>query len=78
MRPSLIVVQLPRALRSGHGAVHDLERQADEQERVLPVLRAVFGQVFAAATTLCLIPVAILLVFQRYFIRSVSASGLKE
>ena len=37
-----------------------------------------YGQVFAGATTLCIIPVAILLVFQRYFIRSVSASGLKE
>jgi len=37
-----------------------------------------YGQVFAAAAILCLIPAAILLVSQRYFTQSVSTSGIKE
>lgn len=36
-----------------------------------------YGQIFAAATILSLIPAAILLLFQRYFTESVASSGIK-
>jgi multiple sugar transport system permease protein/putative chitobiose transport system permease protein len=36
-----------------------------------------FGAIFAGATMTAIVPLLVLLFFQRYFTQSVSASGLK-
>ncbi|MFG1819536.1 carbohydrate ABC transporter permease [Kribbella sp. NPDC049174] len=84
-RPALIGAGLTLFLFQWHSYVWPLLMGTDREHILGPVALANlqgqnfvdYGVVFAGAVLLTLIPLAVILGFQRYFIQSVSSSGLK-
>lgn len=84
-RPALIGAGLTLFLFQWHSYVWPLLMGTDRDHILGPVALANlqgqnfvdYGVVFAGAVLLTLIPLAVILGFQRYFIQSVSSSGLK-
>jgi putative chitobiose transport system permease protein len=84
-RPALIGAGLTLFLFQWHSYVWPLLMGTDRNHILGPVALANlqgqnfvdYGVVFAGAVLLTLIPLAVILGFQRYFIQSVSSSGLK-